>query len=47
LLAEGLLLGQPFGVAAQVALDVRPAHLALVGVTVLATVQRSEITIPR
>ena len=30
-LAEGLLLGQPVGVAAEVALEVRPAHLALVG----------------
>jgi hypothetical protein len=38
LLAEGLLLGEPFCVAAEVALDVRPAHLALVGVQVLKAV---------
>jgi hypothetical protein len=38
LLAEGLLLGEPFCVAAKVALDVRPAHLPLVGVQVLKPV---------
>jgi hypothetical protein len=32
LLAEGLLLGQPVGVAAEVALEMGPAHLALVGI---------------
>ena len=37
-LAEGLLLGEPFGVAAEVALQVRPAHLALVGVEMAVAV---------
>ena len=31
-LAEGLLLGQPIGVATEVALQMRPAHLTLVGI---------------
>ena len=35
LLAEDLLLGESFRVAAKVALDVRPAHLAPVGIQVL------------
>jgi len=37
-LAEGLLLGHPVGVAAEVALQVRPAHLALVGVEMAVAV---------
>ena len=37
-LAEGLLLGQPFAMAAEVAVDVRPAHLAPVGFQVLKPV---------
>lgn len=32
LLAKAFLLGEPFGVAAEIALQVRPAHLALVAV---------------
>ncbi len=36
--AEGLLLAEPVGVAAEVALEMRPAHLALVGVKVLEAV---------
>src|ERR1700758_5280563 len=38
LLAEALLLGQSLCVAAEVALNVRPAHLALAGVKVLVAV---------
>ena len=38
LLAEGLLLAQTVGVAAEVALEVRPAHLALVGVEMAVAV---------
>ena len=38
LLTEDLLLGQPFGVAAKVPLEVRPAHLAPVGIQVLVAV---------
>ena len=37
-LAEGLLLAQAVGVAAEVALQVRPAHLALVGVEMAVAV---------
>ena len=37
-LAEGLLLGEPVGVAAEVALEVRPAHLAPVGVEMAVAV---------
>jgi hypothetical protein len=38
LLAEGLLLAQAVGVAAEVALQVRPAHLPLVGVEMAVAV---------
>ena len=36
--AEGLLLGESVGVAAEVALQVRPAHLPLVGVEMAVAV---------
>ena len=45
-LAEGLLLGQAVRVAAKVAPDVRPAHLASCGVEMAKPFQRSETTIP-
>ena len=38
LFAEGLLLGETVGVAAKVPLEVRPAHLALVGVEMAVAV---------
>src|SRR3954451_19745450 len=38
LFAEGLLLGQPVGVAAEVALQMRPAHLALVWIEMAVAV---------
>jgi len=37
-LAEGLLLGQPVGVAAKVALQMRPAHLPPVGIEMAVAV---------
>jgi len=36
--AEGLLLAKPVGVAAEVTLDVRPAHLPLAGITMAKAV---------
>ena len=38
MLAEGLLLREPVGVTAEITLEVRPAHLALVGVEMAVAV---------